>query len=139
MIKNADQRGQALIILMATLFWGGSSLALGVATTGMTLKEIEKRVKTYVEDTSKQQQSLALLKQWKKEGKAVVKQYNKNRIVLLKQMNRHDADREELESAAKEILDMDQQTSNRILDIQYSLRENMTKAEWEKVFSIQDE
>ena len=64
------QRGQLLIIYLTTLFIGGSSVALGVLATGQSIKQIEKNVKTHVLDPSKQQQSLALLKQWKDEGKA---------------------------------------------------------------------
>jgi len=135
MTENTNQRGQALIILVTTLFLGGSSLALGVATTGKTLKEIEKSIKLHVQDTAKQQQSLSLIKQWKKEGKAVLKQYNKKRLALLKQLNRHDASRADLESATRDLLDLDQQTSERILDIKFSLRKNMTKQEWESVFA----
>lgn len=138
MTNDMNQRGQALIILVTTLFLGGSSLALGVAATGKNLKEIEKSVKLHVQDTEKQQQSLNLIKQWKKEGKAVVKQYNKKRIALLKQLNKHDANRADLESAASELLELDQQTAKRILDIQYSLRENTTKQEWESIFSVSD-
>jgi DNA-binding transcriptional MerR regulator len=135
MINNANQRGQVLIILMTSLFLGGSSLALGVATTGMTLKDIEKSIKIHVQDTSKQQQSLALLKQWKKEGKTLNKQFNKKRVNLLKLMNLHGANRADLELATKEILDIDQQASKRILDINFELRGTMTKQEWESIFS----
>lgn len=135
MTNDMNQRGQVLIILVTTLFLGGSSLALGVAATGKNLKEIEKSIKLKVQDIEKQQQSLNLIKQWKKEGKVVVKQYNKRRVVLLKQLNRHDANRTDLETAARALLDLDHQASKRILDVQFSLRENMTKQEWENVFS----
>ena len=138
MNNNTNQRGQTLIIIMTALFLGGSSLALGVATTGKTLKEIEKSIKSDVRDETNKQISLALVKQWKKEGKAVRKQFNVQRKDLLKMLNNHNSRETDLVAAVNEILELDRQSSERVLDLHYELRKSMTKQEWESVFSISD-
>lgn len=129
------QRGQVLIIYLTTLFVGGSSLALGLVATGKSLKEIEKSVKVHVQDVSRQQQSLLLLEQWEKEGKALRKEYQKQRETILGLIKKHDAEKSAFKSTIDKMLNMDQQTSKRLLDIQYDLRKNMTAGEWGNVFS----
>lgn len=135
MNKSIKQHGQILIIYLTTMFAGGSSVALGVIATGMTINDIEKSVKTYVQDQSRQQQSLVLLEQWEDEGKALKKIYKKQRETLLDLIKKHDADKAAFDTVINEILTMDQQTSRRLLDIQYDLRQNLTAEEWSKVFS----
>ena len=133
LLKN--QRGQLLIIYLTTLFAGGSTLALGVLATGKTIKEIEKSVKVHVVDEQRQQQTLALLEQWQDEGEVLQEEYKKQRESLLELLRVHDADQSAFRSKIDEILKIDQQTSNRMLDIQYGMREKMTPEEWSKVFA----
>lgn len=129
------QRGQILIIYLTTMFVGGSSVALGVLATGKTIKELEKGVKVHVLDSTKQQQSLALLERWEDEGKALKKEYKEQRKVLVELIKKHDANMSYFTAKSNELLEMDQRAANRLLDIQYDLRKNMTREEWNKVFS----
>lgn len=129
------QRGQILIIYLTTLFIGGSSVALGVLATGNTIDDIEKGVKTHVLDTTRQKQSLALLEQREDEGKVQKEKYKEQRETLLSLIKKHDTDKTAFKHAINEILTMDQQTSKRLLDIQYSLRDNLTPKEWQEIFS----
>ena len=135
MNKYIKQQGQVLIIYLTTMFVGGSSVALGVVATGMAIKDIEKSVKTHVQDQSRQQQSLALLEQWEDEGKALKKEYKKQRETLMDLVKNHEADKAAFDAVISEILTMDQQVSKRLLDIQYDLRQSITAEEWAKVFS----
>ena len=129
------QRGQILIIYLTTMFVGGSSVALGVLATGKTIKELEKGVKVHVLDSTKQQQSLALLERWEDEGKALKKEYKEQRKVLVGLIKKYDTNMSYFTAKSNELLEMDQRAANRLLDIQYDLRKNMTREEWNKVFS----
>lgn len=129
------QRGQILIIYLTTLFLGGSSLTLGVLATGKSLKDLEKDVKTNVLDPARQQQSLALLEQWKDEGKAIKKEYKEQRKTLTGLIKKYDTNESGFTSTINELLEMDKRVGKRLLDIQYNLRETMTREEWSKVFS----
>ena len=131
----AKQSGQILIIYLTTLFVGGSSVVLGTLATGKPIKEIEKSIKTHITEPSRQQQLLTLLKQWKVEGKQQQKLYSKQRKTLLGLIKNHAADTSAFKSKTVELLDMDKRTAKRLLDIQYGLRENMTREEWDKIFS----
>ena len=130
-----NQRGQILIIFLTALFVGGSSLALGVVATGKDLKEINKSVKVHVQEPSRQQKSLVLLEQWKDEAKERKKDYKKQRKALVELFMNHDADKAAFKPTMDELLDFDNRASERLLDIQYGLRKNMTREEWDKVFS----
>jgi len=132
------QRGQLLIIYLTTLFVGGSSVALGVLATGMSIKEIEKSVKSHVQDESRQKISLELLEQWEDEGKTLKKEYKEQRETLLDLIKKHDSEKSAFNSTINKILTMDQQTTKRLLDIQYELRQNMTAEEWSKVFKAKE-
>ena len=135
-MKNfKKQRGQLLIIYLTTLFIGGSSVALGVLATGKPIKQIEKDIKTHVLDSSKQQQSLVLLRQWKDEGKVQKKKYKAQRKELLSLIKKHDSNKASFKLIIDDILKVDQQSSKRLLDIQYELRDNITEKEWKKIFS----
>lgn len=129
------QRGQLLIIYLTTLFAGGSTLALGMLATGKTIKEFEKSVKSHVQDDSRQKKSLELLEQWEDEGKALKKEYKEQRETLLDLVKEHDSEKSAFNSVINEILTMDQQTSKRLLDIQYEMREHITAEEWGIIFS----
>lgn len=133
MRNNIKQQGQVLIIFLTTLFVGGSSVALGVIATGKTLKEFEKGVETHVQDEARQQQVLELLEQWEDEGKALKKEYKKQRESLLDLFKNHSAATAEFDSVINELVTMDQQTTERMLDILYELRQQMTAEEWAKV------
>lgn len=133
MRNNIKQQGQVLIIFLTTLFVGGSSVALGVMATGKTLKEFEKGVETHVQDEARQQQVLELLEQWEDEGKALKKEYKKQRESLLDLFKNHSAATAEFDSVINELVTMDQQTTERMLDILYELRQQMTAEEWAKV------
>ena len=110
-------------------------MALGVIATGMTIKNIEKSVKTHVQDQARQQQALALLEKWEDEGKALKKEYKKQREILVDLVKKHDAEQAAFDTIINEIITMDQRTSKRLLDIQYDLRQSITTEEWNNVFS----
>ena len=129
------QRGQVLIIYLSTLFIGGSSLALGMVATGKSIKDLEKAVQQHVSDAAKQNNALELLQQWSKEGKARRDDYKDQRKALISIIEKYDADQTDFKNRITELLEMDNQTAARLLDIQYQLRDNLTAQEWQKVFN----
>ena len=128
------QRGQILIIYLSTLFVGGASLAVGVLATGSPIKDIQKNVKIHVSDKARQESTLALLEQWEDQAKEQKKVYKQQRETLLDLIKAHDSDKTEFNSTINDILAVDEDTSRRVLDIQYELRQHMTADEWAKVF-----
>ena len=134
MSREFKQRGQILIIYLTSLFIGGSSLAVGMLATGKTIKDLEKGVKSHVTEPERQEKALSLLEQWGKEGKQLQKTYKAQRETLLDLIKQYDAEKSSFQSSIREAVTTDSSTSKRLLDIQYALRENMTKKEWDRVF-----
>jgi len=128
------QRGQLLIIYLTTVFSGGASIALGVLATGKPLKELEKSIKVNVPDESRQKLSLVLLEEWKDEGKTVQKTYTEDREALFDLFKNYKADKASFKNKIAQVIELDKKTSKHILDIQYDLRKNITKEEWNKIF-----
>ena len=129
------QHGQILIIYLTTLFVGGSSLALGILSTGKPLKDLAKSVKVHVTDNERQRQVLDLLEQWEDEGKEKQKVYRKQREHLLDLVKDHATNRAQFDNQLEQLLEMDTANSRRLLDIQYGLRDNMTESEWNQVLA----
>lgn len=137
-MKNIfKQRGQILIIYLTTLFVGGSSLALGILATGKPIKELEKGVKAHVLDSDRQIQSLALLDKWNDQGESLRQEYQQQRERLLDLIKDHDAKLSSFETEMKQLLAMDESTATTLLDIQYELRNSLTRSEWKNIMSDQ--
>ncbi len=135
MTLSKYQRGQILIIYLSTLFVGGSTIALGLLSTGKPLDDLVKNVKVRVSDNERQQQVLDLLEQWKDEGKEKQKVYREQREQLLDLVKDHAATRVQFDNQLEQLLAMDTAAAKRLLDIQYGLRENLTETEWNKILA----
>ncbi len=129
------QRGQLLIIYLSTLFIGGSSLALGLLSTGKPLDDLVEAIETMVPAGDRQTRTLRLLDQWGEEGEARQEDYQQQRERLLELLEDHATSRTQFESEIELLLETDKSTASLLLDIQYELRENLTAAEWQQLMT----
>lgn len=135
MKQFSSQYGQVLIIYLTTLFVGGSSLALGIVATGKSINDLEKSVTVHVLDMERQNRALALLEEWNDEGKSLRKAYTSQRERLFSLIKDHNTSESAFNKEMNQLLAMDKSASDRLLDIQYRLRNNMTSSEWDRVMS----
>ena len=129
------QRGQLLIIYLSTLFVGGSSLALGILSTGKPMDDLVEAVETMVPAGDRQARTLQLLDQWGEEGEARQSIYREQRERLLELLQDHAASRAQFLAEIDRLLETDSSTATQLLDMQYQLRENLTESEWQQVMS----
>jgi hypothetical protein len=101
----------------------------------MTLKDLERQITLHVSDPARQKSSLALLEQWKNEGKALKKEYKEQRDKLLDLLEKHDARQSEFDAVINDTLSKDRLESQRFLDIQFELRQYINAGEWNKIFA----
>ncbi len=135
MIARRFQRGQILIIYLTSLFVGGSSLALGVLSTGKSLDELVESVEAHVATADRQQTVLKLLDRWQTEGEQQQEAYRDRRERLLELIEDHAASRAQFDDEIDRLLAMDAANTKRLLDIQDSLRKDLNEAEWKLVFA----
>ena len=135
MKNHFKQKGQILIIYLTTLFVGGSSLALGIFSTGKPLDDLIKDVKVHVTDSERQLKALELLNQWNEEGEEKQKVYREQRERLLDLVKDHASTRAQFDAEIEQLLVMDAENAKRLLDIQYALRNSMTESEWNQVLA----
>ena len=132
-LKN--QGGQVLVILLTTVFLGGSTAAVGVLTTGQTSKEITKKVKKLDMDKDREKQALKLVKRWKKDGKAFWKADQKNLKKVFKLMKKYETTPEDLDRfLARQDRNIDKNDAI-LLDSRFALKEVLTEEEWNAVFN----
>lgn len=125
------QRGQILIILFGSMFLGGAA-SVTTFVEGSSTKDVKKAIKKIVPDETRKDEILTLIKQWDKKHKKTRKQVKKEQKSLLKVLTSYDGNREQMQQVA-DILNESIDREDRVfLDLKYSMREKLTKEEWEQ-------
>jgi len=131
-MKNGmKQRGQILIILLGSMFLGGAA-SVTTFVEGSSTKDVKKAIKKVVADETRKDELLTLIKQWDKQHKKTRKQVKKEQKALLNVMTSYDGTRQAMQQAAVLLNESIDNEDKVFLDLKYSMREKLTKEEWEQ-------
>ena len=125
------QRGQILIILFGSMFLGGAA-SVTTFVEGSSTKDVKKTIKKVVADETRKDELLTLIKQWDKQHKKTRKQVKKEQKALLNVMTSYDGSRDRMQHAADILNESIDDEDKVFLDLKYSMREKLTKEEWEQ-------
>lgn len=133
-MRRSAQKGQVLVILLGTMFLGGSVATIQTMATGKSIDTLQSDVKRVVKDPGRAKGVLKILEQWKAEGTAFWKAQESHQEAIRALFERHDATREEFETLRTSIGSVDAQYTEKFMNIRASIHENMTREEWQAVF-----
>ena len=137
-MKNIiKQRGQILIILFGSMFFGGAA-SVTTFVEGSSTKDVKKAIKKVVADDARQDEIVSLIKQWDKKHKKTRKQVEKDQKALLKVLTSYDGTRQAMQQAAAILNESIDDEDRVFLDLKYSMREKMTKEEWDQFWMQKD-
>jgi uncharacterized protein YlxW (UPF0749 family) len=137
-MKNIiKQRGQILIILFGSMFFGGAA-SVTTFVEGSSTKDVKKAIKKVVADDARQDEIVSLIKQWDKKHKKTRKQVEKDQKALLEVLTSYDATRQAMQQAAVILNESIDSEDKVFLDLKYSMREKMTKEEWDQFWVQKD-
>jgi hypothetical protein len=139
-MRNDEQRverrrGQVLIILAGMLFFGGGGMIASCSfLTGMSVKELDKRVDKKVADEAQRKGSKRTLKRWDEATQKYLGKVNNSSGRLRELLERHDATRAEID-AEFERFDVRADAFVEVaLDHWSALRVRITDEEWAAIF-----
>jgi uncharacterized protein YlxW (UPF0749 family) len=131
------QRGQILIILFGSMFFGGAA-TVTTFVEGSSTKDVKKAVKKVVTDDARKDEIVSLIKEWDKKHKKTRKQVEKDQKALLKVLTSYAGTRQAMQQAAA-ILNVSIDSEDKVfLDLKYTMREKMTKEEWDQFWVQKD-
>ena len=131
------RNGQVLIILVTSLFLGGglgSASRAGYLATGMTMNEIKPRIEKNVLDPVRRKALAKLLDEWTKIADDYLDRIGDRRKEFLDLIKDHGASPGGFDKQMEEIDAQNDAADKRVIDIRFSMRELMSRAEWEAVF-----
>lgn len=134
MTRGKTQSGQVLIIILATLFFGGSAALVGTLGTGHSLHELKSRIEHVVKDADRELALKGVLDGWEKEGKDYEKASAESQKAIVKLAHRHDATRAEFQAVYREIDARDARNIDRFLAIRESIKKQVSSEEWQAIF-----
>jgi len=134
MTRSKMQSGQILIILLASLFFGGSAILVGTLGTGHSLEELKSRITHVVKDADRERALKGVLDGWEKAGKEYEKATAGSQKSIVGLAHRHDATRAEFQAVYREIDARDARNIDRFVAIRESIKKQMTREEWQAVF-----
>jgi len=137
MMNIAKQRGQTLIILFSALFLGGAA-SVASFVQGVSVKDVKTAVKQVVMDEARKDEILSLLKEWNKKVKKSRKQIKDDQKSLMKVVSNYDSTRDMLEQATVKLNESIYSEDQTFLDLKFTMRQKLTKEEWDKLLVQMD-
>jgi hypothetical protein len=129
MMACPKERGQALILLAAWLFFGGSA-STALVFYDRPASEIKKVVKRVIADPGRRDAVLTGISRWESVQKIHDKSVSADRKELLDILHRKDAQRSDVEAIAARLdktffaMDWD------FLNMRFGVKDRVTSAEW---------
>lgn len=126
------ERGQALILLAAWLFFGGGGSSALVAYD-RPAKEVKKAVDHVITGETRRDAMVKDIDNWESGQDKLEDAVNKNREQLLQIMRRKDAQRSQTEPLIARMDETFREMDRNFLDIRFRLKEQVTKTEWKEI------
>jgi len=131
------QRGQILIILFGSMFFGGAA-TVATFIEGSSTKDVKKAIKKVISDETRKDEIISLIKEWDKKKKKTRKQVEKEQKALLNVLTSYDSTRQAMQQAAMKLNESIDSEDRVFLDLKYSMREKLTKEEWDQFWVKKD-
>jgi len=128
------QKGQILIILLATMFGGGTALSTYI--TGSSAKQVKKTFKEVIEDETRRNEIAAIVDDWNKINKKTIKGIRKEQKSLLKVVSNYGATKETALSALAQLNKSIDSQDKEFLDLRLTIKKKMTEDEWQKFWAM---
>jgi hypothetical protein len=132
MMAPPRERGQALILLAAWLFFGGGA-ASALVVYDRPASETKKAVKREIADVGRRDLILSDIDQWASGQKKRDKEVRANREELLKTLRRKSTQRAEVEPMLARLDGTCLEMDRKFLDMRFRLKEQVTSAEWSEI------
>jgi len=128
------ERGQALILLAAWLFFGGGGSSALVAYD-RPAKEVKKAVDHVITGETRRDAMVKDIDNWESGQDKLEDAVNKNREQLLQIMRRKDAQRSQTEPLIARMDETFREMDRNFLDMRFRLKEQVTKTEWKEILA----
>jgi len=129
-----SERGQALILLAAWLFFGGGGSSALVAYD-RPAKEVKKAVDHVITGETRRDAMVKDIDNWESGQDKLEDAVNKNREQLLQIMRRKDAQRSQTEPLIARMDETFREMDRNFLDMRFRLKEQVTKTEWKEILA----
>ena len=117
-------------------FFGGGAGAINAgALTPAAVEELSDRVAIVVEDPARAEAAQSILEDLRKDVVAFDKQFAASGKVVRRSYRDHAADRADVEAALDQLNRDWQRGQERVLDLRFELRDQLTREEWAALYS----
>jgi hypothetical protein len=127
------QRGQVLVIIVGTLFLGGS-LSAGIISSGKALKAMKSDIEALQLDEPREDRALDVIKRWKAAAKPVLKTHAKQSDEILELLMDQYTTAEALTVKFSAQNENNANADSQVLALREELRSILSKEEWNRVF-----
>ena len=128
------QHGQVLVILLGALFLGGG-VATGVITTGMSLKDLDKRIKDLDLSEAREEEARDFVSQWEDVTRSALKQREDRIDRILELLGDKATSDAELHAAFGDLHAEGDETLANVLSLRDELRTLLSEGEWNRLFA----
>jgi hypothetical protein len=119
-------------------FFGGGAGAIDAgALTPAAVEELSDRVAIVVEDPVRAEAAQSTLDELRKEVVAFDKKFTASGKAVTRSYRDHAADRAEVEAALDQLNRDWERGQERVLDLRFELREQLTREEWASLYSTE--
>ena len=116
-------------------FGGGAGSIDAGALTPATAGELSDRIAIVVEDPARAEAAQSILEDLRKDVVAFDKQFAASGKVVRRSYRDHAADRADVEAALDQLNRDWQRGQERVLDLRFELRDQLTREEWAALYS----
>ena len=117
-------------------FFGGGAGAIDAgALTPASVDELSDRVAIVVEDPARAESAQSILEDLRKDVVAFDKKFSASGKVVRRSYRDHAADRAEVEAALEQLNRDWERGQERVLDLRFELRDQLTREEWAALYS----
>ena len=117
-------------------FFGGGAGAIDAgALTPASVDELSDRVAIVVEDPARAESAQSILEDLRKDVVAFDKKFSASGKIVRRSYRDHAADRAEVEAALEQLNRDWERGQERVLDLRFELRDQLTREEWAALYS----
>ena len=130
------QRGQVLIIVFSSIFFGSAAVVVGSLVTGQSLETIMKNLKTIELQEPRRKRVESVLDRWQEHAKKFFEQRSKSRERLLDLLFRQEATEEDWRQEFALLSADSAEAEKMVLGAREELRATVTTDEWNRLFAV---
>lgn len=124
-----QERGQALILLAAWLFFGGGA-STALVVYERPASDVKKAIKRVIPDGNRREAMLSDIDKWEALQEQEDKQVRNDRERLMDILRRKDSPRSAVDPILGQLDERFSQMDRRFLDLRFRLKEQVTSTEW---------